>query len=222
MLIMIPLAVDEVVAMGQFLVLARREGKPFWRTFWIGDTIAGEPGDSRSPTVASPIALKAAGMVWGVLLPWPLLACVVLGVWLLAAPALLGSSPAAANSDYIIGALVGTVSVTAMAEVVRAARFLNVVLGLWIMVSSWVLAGASASARWSDVAAGIALIALSLSIPRGRLRERYGTWNVVYQVVQYVGGRHYCGPRVLVVNGAVLQMVGHELLADGTQRKSCA
>lgn len=177
MLVMIPLAVDEVVAMGQFLLLARREGNPFWRTFWIGDTIAGEPGDSRSPTVASPIALKAAGMVWGVTLPWPLLACFVLGVWLLTAPALLGSSRAAANSDYIIGALVVTVSVTAMAEVVRAARFLNVALGLWIMVSSWVLAGASASARWSDVAAGVALIALSIS--RGQLRERYGTWKVV-------------------------------------------
>ena len=33
---MISPAVDEVVATGQFLLRARREGRPFWRTFWLG------------------------------------------------------------------------------------------------------------------------------------------------------------------------------------------
>jgi vitamin K epoxide reductase family protein len=39
MLIMIAPAVDEVVAMCQFLAGARREGQSFWRTFWIGGTL---------------------------------------------------------------------------------------------------------------------------------------------------------------------------------------
>ncbi len=37
MLIMIPLTLDEVVAMMQFLVKRVKSGKPFWRTFWMGD-----------------------------------------------------------------------------------------------------------------------------------------------------------------------------------------
>jgi hypothetical protein len=41
MLVMIPFTVDEVVAMGQFLVQSASEGKPLWRTFWVGDTDAG-------------------------------------------------------------------------------------------------------------------------------------------------------------------------------------
>ncbi|HJT70827.1 MAG TPA: vitamin K epoxide reductase family protein [Terriglobales bacterium] len=176
MLVMIPLAIDEVVAMVQFLALARREGKPFWRTFWLGDTINGEPGDSRSPTARSSVPEKAAGAVWGVTVPWSLLVCVALGIWLLGAPAVFGSSGAAANSNYIIGALVITVAVTATAEVVRAARLLNVVLGLSVIVAS-LFTGTSAWMRWSDFIAGAALIALS--IPRGRLRERYGAWRIV-------------------------------------------
>ena len=39
MLIMIARAVDEVVAMGQFLAGAKREGQPFWRVLWVGGTI---------------------------------------------------------------------------------------------------------------------------------------------------------------------------------------
>jgi hypothetical protein len=46
-LVMIPLAVDEVVAMSQFMAQAVREGKPFWRTFWVGDTIEGGAKDVR-------------------------------------------------------------------------------------------------------------------------------------------------------------------------------
>ena len=33
------LAGDDVVAMSQFLLGARREGQPFWRTFWVGGTL---------------------------------------------------------------------------------------------------------------------------------------------------------------------------------------
>ena len=39
MLLMSPYSLDEFVAMGQFLVDARRKGKPFWRTFWMGDAM---------------------------------------------------------------------------------------------------------------------------------------------------------------------------------------
>jgi hypothetical protein len=43
--LMIPCSLDEFVAIGQFLVEARRNGNPFWRTFWTGDAMEGGTAD---------------------------------------------------------------------------------------------------------------------------------------------------------------------------------
>jgi hypothetical protein len=44
-----------------------------------------------------------------------------------------------ADSDHLAGALIITVVVTAMAEVARPLRFLNVGFRLWLVVASWLL-----------------------------------------------------------------------------------
>ena len=175
MLAMIPLAVDEVVAMGQFLVQARRAGKPLWRTFWVGGTIEGKQGDERSPALDAPLSQKGTAMAWGVTVPWALALSAALGAWLMAAPAVFGSQSAAANSDVIAGALVLTVAVTAMGEVTRAFRFLNIALGLWIAAAPWLLPGAAAAGRWHGVVAGLAIVVLS--VPRGVVWEHSGGWD---------------------------------------------
>ena len=46
MALMIPYSLDEFVAMGQFLLDAKRKGKPFWRTFWMGDAMDGGVEDT--------------------------------------------------------------------------------------------------------------------------------------------------------------------------------
>ncbi|MCZ2075893.1 MAG: SPW repeat protein [Bryobacterales bacterium] len=68
-----------------------------------------------------------------------------------------------------------TVSVIVMAEVIRAGRFLNVLLGLWIAAAPWILTGANTGARWNGVLIGL-LIAV-LALPRGPIRERYAAWD---------------------------------------------
>jgi hypothetical protein len=68
-----------------------------------------------------------------------------------------------------------TFAVIAMAEVGRTLRFINILFGAWIVIASWLLAGAATSAKWNNVIAGVALILLS--IPRGRVKEHYGTWQ---------------------------------------------
>lgn len=175
MLLMIPFAVDEVVAMAQFLRRSVREGRPFWRTFWVGGTLHEENEDQRTPRYGAPAAQMAAPMAWGVTAPWTLLASAALGIWLMFAPAVFGSTERAADSDHLAGALVATVAVIVMAEVIRAGRFLNVLLGAWIALAPWLLSGATTAAKWNDVAVGGLLIALS--IPRGPIRERYAAWN---------------------------------------------
>jgi uncharacterized membrane protein len=174
-LVMIPLAVDEVVAMCQFMVRSVRQGKPFWRTFWVGDTIEGGLGDARTPDYGSPLPKIASSQFWGVTIPWNLALSAVLSIWLLTSPAVFKTSGTAANNDHLMGAIALTVVATAFAEVTRAARFLNVLCGLWAVAALWLLSGFTPAAKWNDVIVGVALVLLS--IPRGTVRERYGSWN---------------------------------------------
>ncbi len=171
MLVMIPFTLDEVVAMGQFLVQARREGQPFWRVFWLGGTLRDAP-DAGS---VRPDVVSAKAMFWGVAAPWNLLLSAGLGVWIMLTPSLLGSAGPAAHSNHVIGALIVTFAVMALADVGRALRFVNIVFGVWVIAAPWLLAGATSTSRLSDVIVGALVIFLSLR--RGPVRERYGSWQ---------------------------------------------
>ena len=175
MLLMIPLAVDEVIAMGQFLAVSVGNGRSFWRTFWVGGTLDEVNEDARTPKYGAPASQLAGSMVWGVTTPWNLLLSAALGLWLMFAPALFGTQGAAADSDHLVGALIATVAVIVMAEVIRAGRYLNALLGAWIIAAPWLLGGASRAAAWNDVIAGTLVVALS--IPRGTVREHYAAWD---------------------------------------------
>lgn len=173
MLIMISLTLDEVVAMLQFLVQANREGQPLWKVFWMGGTLKTTPeatAVSVRPDVVSPGA-----MIWGVTLPWNLLVSTALGIWLMFAPFVLASTGTAAHSDHLIGALIITAAVIALADVGRSVRFINVLFGMLIMVAPWFLGGATNRAKWNDMIVG-ALVIL-LSFPRGKIGDLYGDFQ---------------------------------------------
>jgi uncharacterized membrane protein len=181
MLIMIAPAIDEVVAMGQFLAGARREGKPFWHIFWVGGTLdeyrTAAPEDS--PATARwrhrSTAARIAGAMDLTRVPWTLLLTAALGVWLMAAPAVLGIDGGAADSHYLAGALVVTWAVIAFGQVARPVRLLNILMGLWVAAAPWLVSGGSDLSRWADVSVGVLLI--MLSIRRGRIDEQFGGWN---------------------------------------------
>jgi len=175
MLLMVPLAVDEVIAMGQFMKQSRREGKPFWQTFWKGGNIEGGGPDTRSPDFGAPASAWTSAMVWGVTLPWSLVVSAALGVWLMVAPSALGTEAAIADSDHLVGALVVTFAVIAWAEVTRGLRWLNAALGLWLITAPWFLTGGTSMSTGNDVAVGLLLLLTSL--PRGTVHEYYATWN---------------------------------------------
>jgi nucleoside-diphosphate-sugar epimerase len=175
MLLMIPLTVDEVVAMVQFMQRSVREGKPFWRTFWVGGTLDEVNKDTRSPDYGAPLASMVPAMVWGVTVPWNLVVSAALGLWMMFAPSVLGMAGTTADSAHVAGALALTVSVIAMAEVVRTGRYLNVLLGLWVAAAPWLLAGGTTATRTNGVIVGLALALVSLT--RGAVRERYDGWD---------------------------------------------
>ena len=174
MLIMIPFAIDEVIAMGQFLGWARRRGKPLLRTFFKGDAVeAGNEDDT--DTMATPAALWADARR-GITLPATLLGCIALGAVLMLTRPLLGTEPPLAHSDHVVGALVITIAIIATAEVARALRLLIVPFGLWLLVAPFTLDGGGTASMVADILIGLALVALSL--PRGhRTQEHYAGWD---------------------------------------------
>jgi hypothetical protein len=154
---------------------AREEGRPLWRTFWVGGTLDEENEDARTPVYGAPVSEAVRAMTWGVSLPWTLLGSCLLGAWLMLAPAALGTTGAAADQDHLAGALVLTIAAISTAEVVRAGRLLNLLLGLWLVAGRWTLSRGDLVAGIDDVVVGSAVILLSL--PRGPVRERYATWQ---------------------------------------------
>jgi hypothetical protein len=112
----------------------------------------------------------------GVNYPWTLVAGTAVGVALMLTGAVLGTAPPLAHSDHVAGCLAITIAVSAMAEVIRPVRILNVPLGLWVAASPFLLDGGGTAAMIGNALLGLGLVALSL--PRGtRSKEHYGGWD---------------------------------------------
>ena len=174
MLLMIPLSLDEVVAMVQFVARKKREGHSAWRVFWLGGDL---PDDAPVWPTTRPVTWRPKGMLWGFTSSWSLWLCAALGVWLMSAPALFGIDiqRSAADSDHLVGAIIVVLSIIALAEVARPVRFLNAPFGAWLLAAPWFLDGATALSRWNSALVGLVVILLSL--PLGRLRDHYGSFD---------------------------------------------
>ncbi len=179
MLIMIPLSLDEVLAMAQFMLKKKREGKPFWKTFFKGDTVEDEkPKDKErreNPEFTGELSKTAPAMIWGMTLPWNLVLSTIIGIWLMASPDIFATTGHAADSSHLVGAVIVVWSVIVMAEVARAGRYLNILFGLWIVIAPFILSGVGMNATISSVVCG--LLIAGLCFPRGTIREEYGNWN---------------------------------------------
>ena len=161
MLFMIALALDEVVAVLQFLHSSK--GKK--GVFWFG-------GDSPGSKEESPS--KPLHFLTGVSFPWTLILSALVGILLMFSPEKLGLSPLISDLNHIYGALIVALSIISMAEVARALRTLNALLGLFAIVTGFFIPG------WPlllQIGAGVLLILLS--IPKGPIYERYGSWERV-------------------------------------------
>ncbi len=176
MVLMLPYTFDELVAMFEYLLHAKRRGQPMWQVFWHG----GPDPDARqdeSPPLDLSLRQPRVVRVQAAALPKALLVSAALGIWLMFTRLTLDASGTLADSDHLIGATVFVIAVSAFAEVARPLRWLLLPLGAWLIVAPWLLAGASTLGVWFDMAAGTLLIALAL--PRGPVRQHYGEWDRV-------------------------------------------
>jgi hypothetical protein len=178
MLVMIAPAADEVIATGQFLFRARREGQPLWRTFWVGGTLpAGSTSEAPSAGTHRSSARRIAAAFDLNSVPWNLVVTAALGVWLMASVPFFATTGAAADNAHLVGALIVTFAVIAFGEVVRPVRLLNILVGVWLVVAGWSTVGGTAASRWND--AGVGAAAAALSVRRGAVHERFAGWNRV-------------------------------------------
>ncbi len=183
MLVQIPYSIDELLASSLFLRRRVAAGKSFLRVFLFGDIDEKDETSKRSETSSQPAGDefdRPAGTILrdmvsgGVNLPWNLALAAAVGVLLMCSRLTVGAEGGIANADHLIGSLVLTVIAVAAAEPTRALRFLLMPLGAGLCVVPLVY-GISGLHLALDLAAGLALIALS--VRRGRVTERYGSWD---------------------------------------------
>jgi hypothetical protein len=113
-------------------------------------------------------------------LMWAQLINLAIGIWLMAAPAVLpGSVKAAEVNDRIVGPLAATFACVAIWEVTRGCRWVNLPLGLWLLISPMAL-GLSGYDAANSVLCGIALAGLACI--GGPVRGRFGGgWSSLWK-----------------------------------------
>ncbi|SPH24372.1 hypothetical protein DEA8626_03423 [Defluviimonas aquaemixtae] len=98
--------------------------------------------------------------------------CLVLGVWLFLSPWLLGFAvlPAAFWNAVLFGVIIAGMAIMAIVEFRDWEEWADMAIGVWLVISPWVLGFAALSAvadasafaaTWNFVATGILTLALS-------------------------------------------------------------
>lgn len=170
MLIMITLSLDEILAMIGYMLQIRKAGKSVWHTFWYGGDALGDNLTPRRPE-----RNRLHGMFWGMTAPWNLVVVTMLGVWLMAAPAIFHAHGLSANINYVLGTAVWAIAIIALAEVARAIRFVNIVLAIALMILPWLIGGGTSMLGLNNLLVGVLVIVLS--IPHGEIKNTYDSWN---------------------------------------------
>jgi hypothetical protein len=111
---------------------------------------------------------------------WAAIINILLGLWLMISPGLLQLEKSVSNNNYIIGPLVLTFAITALWEINRSARFFNIPLGGWLVISSFIVGSQSSISFLATIPAGILIIVFSLF--EGSVKRNYGGgWRSLFK-----------------------------------------
>lgn len=178
MLIQVPYSFDELIATSTFLWRRWKAGRPLLRILFVGDS-DNERVQSRKEEdnfEQSPKIILREMLSGGITLPWNLMGCILIGIWLMFTRITLEATGPMANSDHLIGCLIITITITALAETVRILRLLNLFLAVALFITPFIY-HASSWGVFASLVSGALLF--FLSIPRGKIRSSYGTWDKV-------------------------------------------
>lgn len=111
---------------------------------------------------------------------WARIASVLLGVWLMVAPAVFGFGKNISDNDHIIGPLIATFSIIAIWECTRNVRMFNLPLVLWLFLAPWILDYDNNTALFNDYAVALAVLLLSF-VPQKRENRFGGGWPAIWK-----------------------------------------
>lgn len=111
---------------------------------------------------------------------WAQIINAILGVWLVAAPAVLGYEGIAADNDHIVGPVIASFAVISWWESTRVVKLYNIPLGAWLLLAPWVLGYDNSSSIINDMLVGA--LVLSLSFVKGKVTETFGGgWSAIWK-----------------------------------------
>lgn len=109
----------------------------------------------------------------------PRLFTIAVGLWLMAAPAVLGYGGIASDHDRIVGPMLASFGCVALWEATRPLRWMNLVIGAWMLAAPWLLGFAWPATLNTTLCA---LVAGGAAIVRGRIQHRFGGgWRELWQ-----------------------------------------
>ena len=116
---------------------------------------------------------------------WAHGAIAVIGMWLLAAPDVMGYNGPPRLNHQIAGAWIATLGIVAMSESVRAVRWLNVGVGLWLVIAPFIW-DYSREQLLASILVGLAV--MGLACVQGMISERFGEgWSVLWRSPKKIG-----------------------------------
>lgn len=96
----------------------------------------------------------------------------IIGLWLMAAPGVLGYSGIAADNNHIVGPVIASFAMISWWECTRQVRLWNIPLGAWLILAPWVLDYDDRQILINDSISGAVIILLSFV--KGKVEGLYG------------------------------------------------
>jgi hypothetical protein len=110
---------------------------------------------------------------------WAQILNIVLGIWLMASPGILGYNGVAADINHIVGPVVASFAIIALSGCTKSVSKCNIPLGLFLVIAPWILQYESGNAIANDIFAGLLITGFSF-IKRKTNKQYGGGWSVVW------------------------------------------
>lgn len=111
---------------------------------------------------------------------WARILNAALGIWLMAAPAVLGYAAPAETNDRIVGPVIATFAIIAIAGATRPVRRVNTVAGAWLLVAPWILGYGATAPTVNNMVVGAVVVAASLV--KGTVKDEFaGGWSSLWR-----------------------------------------
>ncbi len=105
---------------------------------------------------------------------WAQVPNLLLGIWLMIAPAVFGLDASLADSDRIVGLVTLAVALISSWEVTRPLRWINLASAAWLALAPLALGFVSAYPMAAINDLGVAVLLLIFAFKKGKIIKRYG------------------------------------------------